>query len=237
LGRELRVPVAAPGVGAQGALLGGGERARGAGRETGEAEGTDAEPDQAEHGVPEARESASQLSATAFVQHDAKACALRSRPAGDVDPRGGGGATAGLEGKPGGEAPQRVGGGATAHGDEILLLAAERRVLQSLGERPVVGEEHEAFGVAVETADREETSPSRLAGEEVEHGGAALGVPPRRDDARRLVEQPVGPGLAQDLPAVELDAVALGIGGFAEAGDAPVHAHAPCAKQILGAAP
>ena len=57
---------------------------------------------------------------------------------------------------------------------EVLLLDAVARMREQLRELAVVGEHQQAFGVAVEAADREH---ARLAGHEVEHG--------RRDPAGR----------------------------------------------------
>ena len=58
----------------------------------------------------------------------------------------------------------------------------------------------------------------------------------RRDDARRLVDEPVGLRFEAERPPVDRDRVAGGVGGVAERRRAPVHAHAPRAEQRLGAA-
>ena len=60
-----------------------------------------------------------------------------------------------------------------SHLGEVLLLDAEARMGQPVGEVAVVGEQQQALGVDVEPADREDP---RLGGHEVDDGAAAVGV-------------------------------------------------------------
>ncbi len=72
--------------------------------------------------------------------------------------------------------------------DEVLLFHAVARVGEQLGEVAVVGQQQQPFGVEVEAADGED---ARLLRNEVEHGGAIVGVVRGGHVARGLVEQPV----------------------------------------------
>jgi hypothetical protein len=55
---------------------------------------------------------------------------------------------------------------------QVLLVHAERRVGEAVGQVAVVGEQQQALGVGVEATDREDP---RLVGHHLEHGGTALG--------------------------------------------------------------
>ena len=115
--------------------------------------------------------------------------------------------------------------------DEVLLVHAEARVGEAVGEVAVVGEQQQALGVAVEATDREHPG---LGGHEVDHGRPALRVRRGGDHPGRLVEQVVDePGLHADLRAVDLDDVDLGIDPPAEHRHLAVHAHAPSLDQVL----
>ena len=60
--------------------------------------------------------------------------------------------------------------------DEVLLVDAEARVREAVGEVAVVGEQQQALGVGVEPADREHPG---LGGHQVDDRRPALGVATR----------------------------------------------------------
>ena len=129
------------------------------------------------------------------------------------------------------EAAERAAVGLALHLDEVLLVHAEARVGEPVGEVAVVGEEQQALGVGVEPAHGEHP---RLGGHEVDDGRAALRVARGGDDARRLVEQVVDEaGLHPDLGAVDLDDVDLRVDPSPEHGDLAVHPHPAGVDQVL----
>ena len=96
--------------------------------------------------------------------------------------------------------PERPG-----HLGQVLLLDAEARVGEPVGQLAVVGQQQQALRVGVEPADGEHP---RLGRHEVDDGGPAMGVLGRRDDAGGLVEQVVDEaGAHRDDVAVDLDVV------------------------------
>ena len=128
------------------------------------------------------------------------------------------------------------------HLDQVLLLDAEGRVGEPVGEVAVVGEEQETLGVGVEAADGEH---ARLVGHELDDRAPALRIVRRGHHPGRLVEEvvhEVGGGRYPD--AVDLDAVALRVdpapqlGHLAVDGDAAVLdellAHPPAAEAGTG---
>jgi hypothetical protein len=72
-----------------------------------------------------------------------------------------------------------------------------------LRDLPVVGEEEQALGIEVQTADRKQAPAPRLGGQEIEHSGSSLGITRGRDDATRLVKNPVGARLRDDGAPVQ----------------------------------
>ncbi len=71
---------------------------------------------------------------------------------------------------------------------QVLLGDTESGMGQTVGERAVVGEKQKPLGVHVEAPDRVHQG---LGWHQIHHGAATMGVRGGRDDARRLVQQPV----------------------------------------------
>ena len=112
---------------------------------------------------------------------------------------------------------QRARAQRSGHLGQVLLLDAEARMGEAVGQLAVVGEEQQALRVGVEPAHGEHP---RLGGHEVDHGRAAVGVLGRRDDAGGLVEQVVDQARActETDVAVDLDVVVVDLDPPAETG-------------------
>jgi hypothetical protein len=124
-----------------------------------------------------------------------------------------------------------------AYAREVFPFHLVAGMQQAFGERPVVGEEQQAFRVVVESSHGVDVLGDL--GEQIEHGRPALRVLPRRDVAPGFVEQDVAVARGDPDPrAVDADVVAAGLGPRAEFqyGRA-VHRHAPLGDQRLRRAP
>jgi hypothetical protein len=102
---------------------------------------------------------------------------------------------------------QAVLGRLAAHARVVLPLDLVFRMEQLLGERAVIGQEQQSFGVVVEAAHRVDVLAD--VGQQVEHGRPPLGVLARRHVAPRLVEQDVAMTRGDaDARTVDADVVA-----------------------------
>jgi hypothetical protein len=92
----------------------------------------------------------------------------------------------------------------------VRALDAMPRMREHRGQFAVVREEQQAFGVVVEAANRVDVLAH--AGEEIDHRAAPLRIRPRRDVARRLVQQDVAQVLRRlDAARVHPDVVGCGV--------------------------
>ena len=115
---------------------------------------------------------------------------------------------------------------------QVLLLHAESRVRQAVGEVAVVHQQEEPFGVAIEASDREHP---RTVGREVGADiGAPLRVAHRRHDPGRLVEGVVlHVGVEVDLETVDPDLILRRVTAVAERRDGPVQGDPTLDDQLL----
>lgn len=119
----------------------------------------------------------------------------------------------------------------------VLPLHLVLRVEQAFGQRPVVGEEQQAFRVVVQAAHRVHVFAHLR--QQVEDGRPVLRVLPRGDVAARLVQQDVAVARGHMDPlAVDADVVTACLGPRAQLhdGDA-VHRDAPLGDERLRGAP
>jgi len=132
---------------------------------------------------------------------------------------------------------QAVLGRFAAHAGVVLPFDLVLRVEQLLGEGSVVGQQQQPFGVVVQPPHRVDVFGDLR--QQVEHGGAPLGVLPRRHVAAGLVEQDVAmPAGDADALAVDADVVAAGLGPRPELEDGgAVHRDPALRDERLGRAP
>ena len=123
--------------------------------------------------------------------------------------------------------------GYAPHLDHVLAQHPVAGVRHPQGELPVVGQDHQAFGVVVEAAHREDPLGD-LAPEEVQYGRAPLGVLGCSNKAARLVEQDVAKPL-RGLEAfpVHLHRVGAQLGLVSELRGAAVDGDPALADQLL----
>src|SRR5690606_10694904 len=113
----------------------------------------------------------------------------------------------------------------------VLLLDAEARVGEPVREGPVVGEQQEALGVAVEAADRVHPGLGR---HELDHGRPSLRVVRGGDHTGGLVEQVVDEvGTHPDGHAVDGDLVAVHVDPRPQPGGAAVDRHPSVGDELL----
>jgi hypothetical protein len=123
--------------------------------------------------------------------------------------------------------------GHTPHLGHVLAQHPVARVRHPQGKLPVVGQDHQAFGVEVEAAHREDALGD-LASEQIQDGRAPLGILGRGDEAARLVEQDVAQPLRrlEALP-VDLHRIRAQLGLVSELRGAAVDGDPALADQIF----
>lgn len=134
---------------------------------------------------------------------------------------------------------QHVRPGLAGHPHPVGLGVAVAGMGEPQGEAAVVAEQEGPTAVAIKAADGVQTDAlAHRFGQQVEHGGAPLGIATAAEHANGFVEQQRQRGVGgSQRPAVHQDPVAIGIGPVAKAGGPPIDAHPTGPQQVFGAPP
>ena len=106
---------------------------------------------------------------------------------------------------------------------------------ESLREIAVVGEENEAFGLGIETANVEETG--EFSGQKIEDRVASVRIFSRRDEARRLVQHDGEQWSGMNRFPVHFDMIARGRVRTEIGADFAVNNDTPCSDQFITMTP
>ena len=107
---------------------------------------------------------------------------------------------------------------------------------KAVGEFSVIGEQKQAFGVKIESADGK--NPHSEIGQKIEHRQASLRIRRRGDTPAGFIQGDENlPPRETDRPAVEANAVFAGIDAAAKFGLLAVHFHPALPDQFFGGAP
>ncbi len=216
--------------------LGGAQRSPGALRQVAKTQGADGGALQIADRMTQQGRGAANLAVAALAHHQLQPSVLRALPQQAQPHRLAGDPIQRQAAPPG---LQHVRRGLASHAHPVGLGVAVAGMGEPQGEAPVVAEQEGPTAVAIEAADGMQTNAvAQLVGQQVEHGGAPLGVATAAEHANGLVEQQGQRGVrGPQRAAVHQDPVAIGIGPIAKAGGSPIDAHPTGSQQVFSAPP